>query len=330
MADGSWDCGAEGSNLTCTRLGDALTVSGVGAMKDYMPSLAGISAPWGAVENVVIETGVTYIGANAFSNLTSNFEITVDAENPPTVADRAFIFNTASSILRVPQASIDAYRNADVWKDFGYINPSTVTFNAGSESNIEILPQLVGYGSYATKPEDPTASGNTFKGWLKRYAFFPEETDLYWDFGSDTVTSDITLVAHWMPAASVSADNRSVPPVNQTEEAAIGIGIANANASGFTAGSNPAPKSSDGITFFWQGALIANASLAVYDASGNVVKTLSIRDNSVGTQSKRSVGSWNLKDAKGRLAPDGTYLVKGTSTAADGKGKRVSLLVGVR
>jgi hypothetical protein len=61
-----------------------------------------------------------------------------------------------------------------------------------------------------------------------------------------------------------------------------------------------------------------------------VVRALSIRDNAVGTQSKRRVGSWDLKDANGRLVPGGTYLVKGTITAAGGKTQSVSVLLGVK
>jgi hypothetical protein len=37
-----------------------------------------------------------------------------------------------------------------------------------------------------------------------------------------------------------------------------------------------------------------------------------------------------LRDAKGRLVPEGTYLVRGKVTLVDGTVEKVSVLVGVR
>ena len=64
----SGTCGAEGDNLTWTLDSDGvLTISGTGAMKDYPNE---IGAPWAGFPNdltkVVIEEGITTIGASAF------------------------------------------------------------------------------------------------------------------------------------------------------------------------------------------------------------------------------------------------------------------------
>ena len=48
--------------------------------------------------------------------------------------------------------------------------------------------------SKITKPEDPTRTGYTFKGWYKDAALTQE-----WNFETDTVTADITLYAKWEP-----------------------------------------------------------------------------------------------------------------------------------
>jgi hypothetical protein len=76
--------------------------------------------------------------------------------------------------------------------------------------------------------------------------------------------------------------------------------------------------------------------LTIYDASGNAIRKVNINDNVIvgadGNRlaSSRPVGSWDLKDAKGRLVADGTYLVRGVVKTLDGQSEKVSLILGVR
>jgi len=98
----------------------------------------------------------------------------------------------------------------------------------------------------------------------------------------------------------------------------------------FIAGPNPASRSSGTVSFFRHGSRVAYATLSIYDASGNVVKKIRVIDDAVGSQTTRKVSSWNLRDTKGRLVPEGTYLVNGTVKTSGGKTERVSLAVGVR
>jgi hypothetical protein len=98
----------------------------------------------------------------------------------------------------------------------------------------------------------------------------------------------------------------------------------------FTAGPNPVAKSAGKVDFFRQGKRVDNATLTVYDAAGNVIAKVKVVDNALGAQDRRQVGSWNLKDAKGRLVPEGTYLVRGVVKTADGKKEKVSVVLGVR
>jgi hypothetical protein len=332
-------CGASGYDLTCTKTGDTLTVSGTGRMEDYHRScmVENCYSPWGPVSKVVIGEGVTYIGGGTFGNSSHLKEVVVMAMNPPSFhvdtlsllgapgwGYDAFPGEITSTILRVPQGSIDTYRATNVWKEFGYINPSTVTFLNGDVTH---KTELVSYGDTLGKPEPPMPpfAGPAiimFDGWYR------QGEDVKYDF-STPVTTDITLVAKWGYTTSAASPDRVITQGKPADEATA-VAPAGKSHAEFTAGPNPASRSYGSVAFFRQGSLIVNASLSVYDAYGNLVRVLSIRDNAVGTLSKRRVGSWNLKDANGRSVPDGTYLVKGTITAAGGKSQSVSLPVGVR
>lgn len=89
------DCGAEGDNVTWVLNTDTgkLTISGTGAMKDYDSAL---STPWylynnlyGRIETVVIEKGVTHIGALAFSACDDLTKITIP-NSVTSIGDGAF------------------------------------------------------------------------------------------------------------------------------------------------------------------------------------------------------------------------------------------------
>jgi hypothetical protein len=132
---------------------------------------------------------------------------------------------------------------------------------------------------------------------------------------------------------SILSSDRGAPQKMPETEA-----VNSASTGEFSAGPNPADKSAGAVSFFWQGKRIKSASLTIFDASGNVVKKrVGISDrrgdpsrSPVSDTQRRHVGSWDLKDAKGRLVSDGTYLVKGVITTSDGSKERVSLMVGVK
>ena len=132
------------------------------------------------------------------------------------------------------------------------------------------------------------------------------------------------------PLATASSD-RVIP---QTKPDADGTNIASDNqlTGEFTAGPNPVARSSGGVNFFWQGKRIQNAELTIFDVSGNAVNKIKIKDINDANDNnvRRIVGSWDLRDSKGRFVSEGTYLVRGTVTDVSGKKERVSLLVGVR
>jgi len=98
----------------------------------------------------------------------------------------------------------------------------------------------------------------------------------------------------------------------------------------FTAGPNPLSKESGIVKFYRQGRRAAACELRIYDVTGNIINKVKIRDNVINTQSKRQVGAWDLKDAKGRPVSEGTYLVKGVIKTSDGKSEKVSLILSIR
>jgi hypothetical protein len=89
---------------------------------------------------------------------------------------------------------------------------------------------------------------------------------------------------------------------------------------------------SGAVNFFRYGTKLKKGALSVYNSHGKVAKKISLADGSAGANGAgwRQVGLWDLKDRKGQIVSEGTYVVKGTILAADGKKERVSILLGVK
>lgn len=76
------------------------------------------------LENVVIGRSVKNVGKQAFFNSTVK-RLEMRADVPPTAAADAFPAALLEATeLVVPEASVEAYRKADVWRDFAHINGS--------------------------------------------------------------------------------------------------------------------------------------------------------------------------------------------------------------
>jgi len=71
----------------------------------------------------------------------------------------------------------------------------TITF-VGEE--VDIAPQSITYGNYATAPENPEREGYDFVGWFTDNGTFTDE----WNFEANIVTQDTTLYAEWEENAS--------------------------------------------------------------------------------------------------------------------------------
>ena len=120
------DCGAEGHETDVTWLlkgtspNYTLTISGTGAMADYdAPS----GQPWkdyrSSITSVVIESGVTSIGKNAFNNCTGLTSATVDAPDC-TLGNGAFEGCNLEAIY-VPSDLVDHYKTKTAWSAYAII-----------------------------------------------------------------------------------------------------------------------------------------------------------------------------------------------------------------
>jgi hypothetical protein len=129
-------------------------------------------------------------------------------------------------------------------------------------------------------------------------------------------------------SSSVLTSDRVVP-TKPSEEATV-IAPTIILAGEFTAGPNPVSRESGIVKFFRQGRRVSNSELRIYDATGNVINKVKIKDNAIGNQARRQVGSWDLCDRNGRIVSEGTYVVKGVLKTLDGKKENVSLILSVR
>lgn len=93
------NCGANGSNVTYSFDTDTceIIISGIGAMKDYGVG----STPWAlyydGIENVIIENGVTSIGANTFRNC-SELQVLELPQSIESIGSKAFEYSGLTSI----------------------------------------------------------------------------------------------------------------------------------------------------------------------------------------------------------------------------------------
>jgi hypothetical protein len=145
--------------------------------------------------------------------------------------------------------------------------------------------------------------------------------------GAASVRSDDAVVTVKLPTSVASAD-REIPSPDVGGAAAVTP--VTALTAEFAAGPNPVARQSGGVSFFRGGKGIGNATLYVYNASGDVVRKIGVNDKSAGGFGKRAVGAWDLRDSKGRLVPEGSYVVKGAVLTKDGKKEKVSLILGVK
>jgi uncharacterized repeat protein (TIGR02543 family) len=78
-----------------------------------------------------------------------------------------------------------------------------------SQGGSEVIPQTINSGGLATMPEAPTRSGYIFGGW-----YLESDCTTPWDFGSNTVDSDVILYAKWATVSFIASfDSQGVVPL---------------------------------------------------------------------------------------------------------------------
>ena len=128
------DCSA----LTSVTIPNSVTKIGIGAFRDCS-ALTSVTIPNSVtiidhhtfrectnLQKVNIGNSVKTIGILAFEHCTSITQISSEAVVPPICASDAFYrLNKSKCKLTVPKNSLDAYKQADQWKDFSLIEGST-------------------------------------------------------------------------------------------------------------------------------------------------------------------------------------------------------------
>ncbi len=136
--DNAW---SSGSCVAVLDNNGTLTISGTGAMADYGVGKAPWNGSCASITKVIIEDGVTSIGANAFYNCTSLSPVTIGssvtsigeyafkdctslafvtcwATSVPTLGTNAFNNNTARRIIFVLSNLVGTYKAAENWSDY--------------------------------------------------------------------------------------------------------------------------------------------------------------------------------------------------------------------
>ena len=91
-----------------------------------------------ALTSIVIPDGVTTIETLAFHYCKALKSVTCEAVNPPALSGSVFLSTPiADATLYVPAESLEAYKSADQWKDFGQILPIKESFE-------DLFPTLAG------------------------------------------------------------------------------------------------------------------------------------------------------------------------------------------
>ncbi len=75
-------------------------------------------ANWINAKNVIIGSGILSIDSMAFTDLTSCTQITVKATVPPNIQADTFAYLKTNCIIKVPSASVAAYKAKANWKTF--------------------------------------------------------------------------------------------------------------------------------------------------------------------------------------------------------------------
>lgn len=142
-----------------------------------------------------------------------------------------------------------AYNNFDV----GYKITAAGTFctvNFDSRGGSTVHPKIVEPGSTITPPSPgPTRDNYSFSGWYKNAAGTNP-----WSFATDTVISDITLYAKWMPGSSIAVSKAVTGDYgDKTKEFTFTICFMNENGN----------KLSGGTEFLYTGSIVSGSGAAV-------------------------------------------------------------------
>lgn len=151
------------------------------------------------LESVIIPNSIIEFGGNIFSGCTSLKSITVNATTPFMLEESNFDAQTyINAALHVPSSSLDAYKNADVWKNFFNIsgdndiedNVCSIMFKGCSEYSYDGFVEI---GNLQIKDDEYIMSAN--KGDKITLKFIPNSNDEHeYELGKVTINGeDVTF-----------------------------------------------------------------------------------------------------------------------------------------
>ena len=124
---------------------------------------------------IVIPNSVTNIGGSAFAGCKGLKSLLCEATIPPTLGANVFTnVNKSTCPLSVPAESIDAYKEADQWKDFVNIKEPIFELKYVVDGE-EYKTYDVEYGSAITPEAEPIKEDYTFSGWSEIPGTMPAE-----------------------------------------------------------------------------------------------------------------------------------------------------------
>ena len=118
---------------------------------------------------------------------------------------------------------------------------------------------------------------------------------------------------------AVAESNREIPVAPVVTS--VSVAPVKAIVSGFTAG--PSPVSKNGVIKFFSAKVVKSGSLYIFNANGDAVAKASAKSGS------GEIASWNLRDKKGVVAAEGSYVAKGALVCKDGTREKVSVVFSV-
>ena len=264
------------------------------------------------LKTVNIPASVKSIGDYAFLRCTTLTTITNSATTPQTINSTAFYgVNTSKVTLRVPDGSVAAYSEADVWKDFNIVSFSGEEPPVPPVSNYTITPTYT-EGGRIFIDNAPIASGNlqtVVKGGSLAFRFEPNP-----EYSLDEVlidgqsnlnavmakkhTFNNVVENHTIHAVFTAAGDNPIKPEKSTKR--FGIRFIQ----------NVVSDKAQMSVILPNGEKAAETKFVIYDNVGNAVFTETVR----GEKSE-----WNLTNSAGRSVANGAYLVIAEVKEKNGK-----------